>query len=150
MAAGALFAGAFYLGGLAPKSALEALQAADWQDKYQTSQIALSAVQGQLKQAQDVSASNTKTIQGLNDANAKITADRATYVLLAQRLLNSAKNIPSISPTVPEAKGGQPTASPGATSSDGQAAGLLADTASECLRNAAQLNSLIAEITPQL
>lgn len=151
LAAGVVFAGGYHLGGLGPKAALSAEQAADWQAKYQASQVALSTVQGQLAQEQKTTANNSKDMKDLTDANAKIAADRDSYVQLAQRLLNSAKAAPRAGGgELPETGGGPAIAGPGPAPGDGQAAGLLADVATECLRNAAQLNSLISEITPQL
>ncbi len=139
----------FHIGGLGPKSALAALQAQDWQAKAQATQVALTAVQAQLKNEQTVSANNSTVIAGLQNDNAKIQANWASDRALAQRLLNAASR-PSSSSTVPEAKGGQPVVSTGPASGDGSIAGLLADAAAECQHNADQLNALIAEIKPQL
>jgi len=150
MLAAGLFLGlGWHMGSLAPKRALAALQAADWQAKAQATQVALTAVQGQLKTLQATSANNSTVIQGLQNENAKITANWASDRTLAQRLLNAAAR-PSGGSPVPETQGGRAVVNHSTASSDGSIAGLLADAASECEHNASQLNALIAEIQPQL
>lgn len=139
----------WHLGSLGPKRDLAALQAQDWEAKAQATQVALSAVQAQLKQEQTTSANNSTVIQGLQNDNAKITAGWASDRTLVQRLLNNASR-PSSGGVVPKAPSGQatPTASP--NPGDGSTASLFANAAIECQRNADQLNALIAEIAPQL
>lgn len=145
-----MFATGMHFGAMAPKSALADLQAQDWESKYQASQIALSTVQGQLKQAQVVSANNSKAIQDLNDENAKITADRGASMLLAQRLLNAAKTLPASSPVVSQTSGGQPTIGAGDTASLSEIEGMVVNSSDECEQTANQLNALIAQLKPQL
>lgn len=146
--AGALFAGGYHLGGLGPKSDLAALQAADWQSKYQASQVALTTVQGQLAQEQKTSANNSTVIQGLTDANAKTAADRDHNADLYQRLLN--RPGPAHGAQVSASPGGQAASSTSGTVSGDPAPGLLADATAECKRNADRLDALSAQIIPQL
>lgn len=151
VAAGAIFAGGYHLGGLGPKADLQALQAADWQSKFIASQVALAAVQGQLAQAAKVTANNSTVIQGLTDANAKITADRNANMALAGRLLNLAKAVtPAGGPGMPKAGGGQPTPSASDAASFTQVESMVVDIGDECERTANQLNALIAQLKPQL
>lgn len=140
----------WHMGSLGPKRDLAALQAQDWQAKYSDSQAALTAVQGQLKQAQTVSANNSAVIQGLQSDNAKIAADRAADLQLARRLLNSANPATTGSGVVSKATSGQPTPGAGQPAGPSVLESLLADAAAESEHCAAQLNSLIAEIRPQL
>lgn len=151
LAAALLVAGGWHMGGLAPKAALAALQAQDWQGKAQAAAAALAATQVQLKTLQDTVDRNAGIIQGLHDENAKTAADRDANLDLAHRLLNSAAH-PASTPGAPVQKtaGGQTIAAAGGAGGDGEAAGLLADAAGECERNADRLDALIAEIAPQL
>lgn len=151
VAAGLFFGIGWRVGGLGPKASLAALQAQAWQVKQQATAAALAATTAQLQKLQAVSVNNSATIQGLQDENAKIAADRDANVALAQRLLNSAARATSSgSGSVSETKGGQPAPAAGRTSGNGSAAGLLADAAAECQRNADRLDAVSAEIIPQL
>jgi TolA-binding protein len=141
----------WHMGGLAPKKALAQLQAQDWQGKAQAAAVALTATQQQLKTLQDTIDRNAGIIQGLNDENTKIAADRDANLELAHRLLNSAARAASSSGApVQKAPGGSAAAAASGAGSDGEAAGLLADAAGECERNADRLDALIAEVKPQL
>lgn len=148
-AALAVFFMGYHVGGLGPKASLAALQAQDWQAKAVATQNVLNAVQAQLKSAQATAANNSTVIQGLQNENAKITANWASDRALAQRLLNAAAR-PSGGSPMPETQGGRTVVNPSTASGDGSIAGLLADAAAECEHNASQLNALIAEIQPQL
>lgn len=141
----------WHLGGLAPKRDLATLQAQDWQGKAQAAAAALVATQAQLKTLQDTDEHNQGVIKDLTDANTKIAADRDTQLDLAHRLLNAAKATSSTgSGAVPKAPSGQGPPGASGTAGDDRLASLLADTASECTRNANRLDALSAEITPQL
>jgi len=141
----------WHLGGLSPKAALAALQAQDWQAKQQATQAALTAVQLQLKKAQDTAANNSTVIQGLETDNAKISANWASDRALVQRLLNDAKATPAAgSSDVPKAGGGQAASGASDAASNESVENMVVAAAQECERTADQLNALIAEITPQL
>lgn len=149
VAAGAIFAGGYHLGGLGPKADLQALQAADWQAKFTASQVALTAVKKQLEQAAVVTQNNSKAMKDLNDANAKITAARDSNLELAQRLLNAARSAPAIGAAVPKSGDRQPAPGPAGNPSAGPTQGLLVDAADESAQCAASYNTLLAELKSQ-
>lgn len=151
LAAVLLVAGGWHMGGLAPRRDLAALQAQGWQQKAQAASAALAATQAQLKTAQATASANASTMQELQSENATIAADRDANVALAQRLLNSAaRPLPAGGAAVSKAQSGSAAPAASAAGSNESAAGLLADTAAECERNADRLDALIAEVTPQL
>lgn len=145
-----IFGAGWYVGGLSPKAALARLQAADWQAKAQGEEAARKAVQAQLAQAQTVSANNSTVIEKLQNENAQIAADRDHNLELARRLLNAQAGPASGAHPMPGTPDYPGTADPGTPSGHGSVEGLLADAAAECDANRAQLDTLIAEIKPQV
>lgn len=131
------------------ESKYQALQAENWKGMADREATARKALEQRLKDAQTVSANNAQVIHDLQNTTAAIAADRDHSNELIHRMLASAARRPT-SPVVPEATGESGTAPAGETSGNGRLEQLLGDAAAECKGNAAQLNSLIAEIKPQL
>lgn len=153
LAAAAVFSGGWYAGGLQPKAALARLQAADDHTRAVQAEAALKAVQGQLAQAQVVSANNAQTVEKLNAQNALIAADRDGTVARVRRLeqlLELAAHPAAHGSDLPQTGSGQPVAGPSDNAGAPAIEGLLVAAAGECEQTANQLNSLIAEIRPQL
>jgi hypothetical protein len=148
-----VFGGGWYVGGLAPKAALQRLQAADWQAKAQGEAVALKAVQAQLAHAQTIAANNAQTVEKLSVENNQIAADRSATLDRVRRLeqLLVVASHPAVpGHHMPEAGRGQGTPSASDTTGITSIEGLLVAAASECEQTANQLNALIAEIEPQL
>jgi len=145
-----LFGAGFKVAAWRGEGALEALRAADAQDRANGEQAVRLALQGQLKQAQATSDSNAQTMVRLANENAQIAADRDANVALARRLLaRQARSTPgsdSAAKTPDRSQSPRPSGAGG----DDSIAGLLADTADECDRNADRLDALIAEVKRQL
>ena len=85
-----------------------------------------------------------------NDYQAQLSAATASAQSLAQRLRDTQARLAASSSTMPKAGGGQSTAGAGPASSDAGLTGAVAAVFQECTDNAAQLDALIAEISPQL
>ena len=94
---------------------------------------------------------NSQVIHDYQTSVAAITADRDHSAELARRLLHAAQAGGSTTGGhVPEAGSQSGASQSGETAGNGRLEQLLVDTATECRANAAQLNSLIAQIRPQL
>lgn len=152
-AAALIFGGGWYVGGLAPKAALERLQAADWQAKAQGEAAARKAVEVQLAQVQTISANNAQAVEKLNAENAQIAADHDAALARVHRLeqlLVIASRPSAPRPDVPSAGSGSGAPSAGNPSGTPEIEELLIAAASECEQTGNQLNALISEIRPQL
>ena len=140
----------WYLGAQAPKRALAALQAQDWQSKAQASAAALAEVQGQLATARQVAANNEFIMGGLRSENAQIAADRDANLALARQLLNSQARPAASGGAVPAPADRQQPVGAGDTAAPTRAESMVVDAADECEQTANQLNALIAQLKPQL
>lgn len=127
----------------------QALRAEDFEGQAKREAVARMALQNQLRDAQTTRANNEAVLHDLQTTTAAIAADRDRTRELAQRLLNSARTRASAR-HVPEAADRPAAPDPGETGSDVEAGELLTDASAECRGNAAQLNSLIAQLKPQL
>lgn len=122
----------------------------DWQSKALGEEAARKRVEADLRRAQATVTNNSAVLENLTRESASIVADRDRVRELADRLLaRPARSCPRVG-GMPEADYRPAVAEAGEAGSDEHLAELLADTAAECRNNAAQLNSLIAEISPQL
>lgn len=120
-----------------------------WQARAQDEEAAREAVQKQLAQVTQERTHNDEVIRGLQTQNAAIAADRDTTRTLVQRLLSGTTRS-AASGIVPKA-GSQPAAvTAGPAQGDAVLEGLLIEAHDECSRNANQLDSLVAELQPQL
>jgi hypothetical protein len=126
------------------------LRAADAIERAHGEEAIRQALTAQLAQAQATSKNNADSLERLAHENAQIVADRDANMLLARRLLAGQARPPPANRSLPKATD-QPSASgAGGTGQDESVAGLLVDTADECERNADRLDTLIAQIRPQL
>jgi len=129
------------------------LQTADAIALAQGEQAARKALEDQLAQAQAASKHNADTMENLARENAQTVADRDAVIgrvhrleqLLAAQAARSAQGH-----SVPEAGSGQSAAGTSGDPSADAIGNLLIAARDEARRNAARLNALIAEITPQL
>lgn len=129
---------------------LEALRTVDATDRANGEEAVRKDLQAKLAQVQAVSTNNADSLLRLANENATLAADRDANVALARRLLaGQARSIPASG--VVSQTGHQPAtpASSGARQDDSLAQ-LVADVGDECTRNADRLDTLIAQIAPQL
>jgi hypothetical protein len=154
LAAAAVFLGiGWYAGGLQPKAALARLQASDAQTRAVEESQALKAVQAQLTQAQTIAANNSQTVEKLNAENAQVVADRdgtLARVRRLEQLLELASHPAAHGSDLPQTGSGQPITPASGTAGNAGLEQLLANASDECNRNADRLDSLSAEIAPQL
>jgi hypothetical protein len=127
----------------------QALQAEDFKGLAQREAAARKAVEGQLAQARIVSTNNSQVIRDLQNETAAIVADRDRTNDLVHRLLTRQAR-PATSPVVSQAADQSGAARAGEAGEDERLGELLGNAADECRRNAAQLNSLIGQLRPQL
>lgn len=127
-----------------------ALQSQDAIDRAQGEEAVRKALQTQLAQVQAAVDNNYRVTHELEEKNAAITADRDHTNLLVQRLLARAARSGPSSSGVSQAQNQSGAAPAGGPSGDEGLAKLLGDAHDECERNANRLDSLIAQIRPQL
>jgi hypothetical protein len=127
-----------------------ALQLTDADARAQGEQAVRKALESQLVQAQAVSTNNAQVIHDLQNQNAAIAAARDHTADLVRRLLHSQAQRTASSGAVPQAPNQPGTPATGPPSGDGPISELLVNAATECSSNSAQLDSLIAEIKPQV
>jgi hypothetical protein len=132
------------------ESRYKSLQASDAIERIHGEEAVRSALTAQLAQAQATSKNNADSLARLADENAEIIRDRDANLLLARRLLaGQARPTPGSHP-LPKAGSGQAPAAASGAGQNEDLASLLVDTADECERNADRLDTLIAQIRPQL
>lgn len=111
---------------------------------------ARAALEQQIEQAHKTTLANQAVMNDLQNTTAAIAADRDRSVELARRLLAATARHPASTGSVSETdhrSAAPPASETGSAIDVGE---LLVNASDECRRNAAQLNSLIAEIKPQL
>ena len=116
----------------------------------QAQEAARAALEAQIEQTHKVTLNNQATLEDLQHETAAIAADRDHSRELVRRLLTAtARPAPGRS-ELPQGGDRSSVAPAGVRGSDGGLGELLVNASAECRGNAAQLNSLIAEIKPQL
>jgi hypothetical protein len=150
----ALLALGYHFGEMPYKTKYEALQAADWETKAKGEQAAKVVIAGQLVDLQKQIKVNADVRDNLAKQNESIVADRDATLTRVRRL----EQLLSAAAARPSARGGAVSKAddrPGATGASGdpgptEVERLLIDARDEAKRNAARLNALVAEVTPQV
>jgi hypothetical protein len=127
-----------------------ALQLADAQARADGEEAVRAALTAQLAQVQATSRNNDQVIHDLQNQNAAIAAARDHTADLVRRLLHSQTTRTAPGSAMPQTPDQPGTPATGPPSGDGPIGELLVNAATECRFNAAQLDSLIAEVKPQL
>jgi len=104
----------------------------------------------QIEQTHKVTLNNQATLHDLETQTAAIAADRDRSRELVRRLLAAASRPAASGGQLPEARDRPATPEASQSGSAVDVRELLVNAAAECRGNAARLNSLIAEIRPQL
>lgn len=129
------------------KNGADTIQLAWDKDKAAIQKAADEAVAEATKAKEDAIAAN-EVIK--DDYEAQLLTSRALSSQLSQRLRIAESSLTAGSGTVSQGPDKPGTATAGSTPSMGQLNDALSSALTECANNRAQLNSLIAEIRPQL
>jgi hypothetical protein len=138
--------GGYHVADLKGKAATEKLQLA-WDADKTAIQKAADAAIAQATKDRDAALAANEGIE--SDFQTQLSSARALNDSLAQRLRLTASTATGSS-SVPKTGSGQQSTPAGPAPSLGQIDDAIAATLTECAGNRAQLNSLIAEIRPQL
>lgn len=148
LAGGGFWTG-LHLADLRWQAKYNALQTADATARANGEEAVRKDLESKLRQAQAISTNNADSLVRLANENATLAADRDANVALARRLLSQARPTPS-SGVVSQA-GHQPaTPAASGTGQDDSLAQLVTDVGDECTRNADRLDTLVAQLKPQL
>lgn len=145
------FAGAGWkLGAGHVQKELDALRAANWEQKAKGEEVARKALEQQLADATATAANNRQVMHDLQQDTVAILAKRDITIDFYRGLLADAHRFAAESAGLPKAADRPPAAGASGAGSGEEVARLLADADDECARNANRLDSLSAEIRPQL
>jgi hypothetical protein len=142
--------GGYHVADLKGKAALEKLQLA-WDADKAAIQKAADAAIAQATKDRDAALEANGVIQ--SEYQTQLSSANASAAQFANRLRNAESRLTASSSSTGKANSGQTTTATGTpTSADqlGQLVSLVTDLRTECLQNADQLDSLTAEIRPQL
>lgn len=128
----------------------EALQAVDAQMRADGEAAVRKDLEAQLVEAHAISDNNAQSLVNLANENAHISADRDANLALARRLLAGQARPVAPDRGMPQAAGEPAVAGAGGPAGPTRAEVLLVAAGDESERCANQLNSLIAQIKPQL